>query len=132
MKRLILITVIAALAPVAMAADNTPAAATPAAAQAPVADAPTAPAEIIAPASCEKPQIQYDKKGLLTKGKELQAKITVYKSCIDAYVAAQKQAAQAHYDAGNVALHDFNAFADEVNTASEKLKDALAKQTDKE
>ena len=128
MNRLILITFIAALAPAAMAADNTPATAAPATAPAAAPAAPATPVEVIAPTTCEKPTIEYDKDGILTKGKALQVKATAYQSCIDAYVAIQKEAAREHYAAGDAAIRDYNAFVNDVNAANKKLVEKIDKQ----
>jgi len=84
--------------------------------------------EVIAPTTCEKPTIEYDKDGILTKGKALQVKATAYQSCIDAYVAIQKEAAREHYAAGDAAIRDYNAFVNDVNAANKKLVEKIDKQ----
>jgi hypothetical protein len=121
MNRLILIAAIAALAaPAAFAQDNSAAPAAAPAAAAPVA------AETVAPPACTRPTIEHDPKtGKILHVKELNKAADAYKACIDAYVAQQKADANAHYDAGDAANHQFNDFAKEMNAAA---AEALAKQ----
>ena len=57
-----------------------------------------------------------------------QVKATAYQSCIDAYVAIQKEAAREHYAAGDAAIRDYNAFVNDVNAANKKLVEKIDKQ----
>ena len=118
MNRLLLIAAALTLAPAAMAADNTPAPAAPGA---------TTPTDMVAPTTCERPQLELDPAGKLKNPKDLQPKVTAYQNCTNAYIAQQKQAvlaseaaAKAHRDAGNDAVQQFNNFAAELSAAQQK------------
>ncbi len=115
MKKLLLAAAVA-LAPAAFAADPAPAA-TPAA------------VETVAPAQCNRPQIQLDAAGKIKNAKELQPQVNAYQSCIDAYVTARKQVvdqheaiAKANRDASNAAVKEFNDFAAEITAAQQQKK----------
>ncbi len=120
LSALVSIAFIAVAAP-AFAQDSKPApAAIPAPAVAPVS-APAAPAlkPINVPKhSCVKPEVA-GKPKTNDELKELNAALATYRDCLTAYSTEMRRAADAHIEAGNVSVEEYNEF---IKVVKEKTK----------
>jgi hypothetical protein len=97
MKRLTLLCLITALAPLAAPADDAP-------------TAPAAPVDSLAPHTCVKPNIEGTKMTKDLGTHDQRAVFEAYQQCIKEYVTNQQKLQQLHFQAGSAALKEFNDF----------------------
>jgi hypothetical protein len=107
MKKTLLIALLAAGLPLAASADDT--------ASAPGADI----QDSLAPASCKQPLLPSAVRRA-DDTSEFDAKLELYKTCVNKYISDQNELAKRHIAAGNAAAGAFNEFAKKLNAYYER------------
>jgi hypothetical protein len=79
---------------------------------------PAEPTEVVAPAPCKKPMIKSNNIRKADDNSEAELAFDTYSECVKAYADLQSRDSQAHVQAGNKAIEDYNKVVQQKKAAS--------------